>query len=91
MQFMQNVLGYSTVEAGLAILPAPVLMVLVAAPSAQVVHARGSRFTLLAGYLFVLLSFLTTLLLWRQHSPYWQVGLGYALIGLGIGLFGTLP
>src|SRR5690349_293662 len=88
-QFMQNVLGYSTFEAGFAILPAAVCMVLVAAPSARLVHARGSRFTLLAGYLFVLLSFLTMLLLWKTGNPYWQVGLGYALLGIGVGLFGT--
>jgi len=88
-QFMQDVLGYSTLDAGFAILPAAICMVLVAAPSARLVHARGSRFTLLAGYLFVLLSFLTMLLLWNEHSPYWQVGLGYALMGIGVGLFGT--
>ena len=88
-QFMQNVLGYSTFEAGFAILPAAVCMVLVAAPSARLVHAYGSRLTLLAGYLFVLLSFLTMLLLWTTGSPYWQVGLGYALMGIGVGLFGT--
>ena len=88
-QFMQNVLGYSTLDAGFAILPAAICMVLVAAPSARLVHARGSRFTLLAGYLFVLLSFFTMLLLWKEHSPYWQVGLGYALMGIGVGLFGT--
>jgi EmrB/QacA subfamily drug resistance transporter len=88
-QFLQNVLGYSTFNAGLAILPAAVFMVLVAAPSARLVHARGSRFTLLAGYVFVLLSFLTMLLLWKQDSPYWQVGLAYAFLGIGVGLFGT--
>jgi EmrB/QacA subfamily drug resistance transporter len=88
-QFMQNVLGYSTLDAGLAILPAAVFMVLVAPPSARLVHSRGSRFTLLLGYLFCLLSFLTMLLLWKQGTPYWQVGLGYALLGVGIGLFGT--
>ena len=88
-QFMQNVLGYSTFEAGFAILPAAVFMVLVAAPSARLVHAHGSRFTLLLGYLFVLLSFLAMLLLWKNGSPYWQVGLGYAFLGIGVGLAGT--
>jgi MFS family permease len=88
-QFMQNVLGYSTVEAGFAGLPAAVFLVLVAAPSARLVHAYGSRVILLAGYLFVLLSFLTMLLLWKQGSPYWQVGLAYAFLGIGVGLFGT--
>jgi hypothetical protein len=57
--------------------------------SARLVHAYGSRVTLLAGYLFVLASFLTMLLLWKQGSPYWQVGLAYALLGIGVGLFGT--
>ena len=88
-QFMQNVLGYSTLDAGFAGLPAAVFLVLVAAPSARLVHTYGSRVTLLAGYLFVLLSFLTMLLLWKQGSPYWQVGLAYAFLGIGVGLFGT--
>jgi DHA2 family multidrug resistance protein-like MFS transporter len=88
-QFMQNVLGYSTLDAGVAILPAAVFMVLVARPSARFVDTRGSRFTLLAGYLFCLLSFLTMLVLWKEGSPYWEVGLGYAFLGIGVGLFGT--
>jgi DHA2 family multidrug resistance protein-like MFS transporter len=32
---------------------------------------------------------LAMLLLWKQGSPYWQVGLAYALLGIGVGLFGT--
>ena len=88
-QFLQNVLGYSTVDAGLAIIPAALLMVLVAPRSARLVEVRGARFTLLCGYVFCLLGFLTMLLLWRENTPYWQVGLGYALIGTGVGLAGT--
>ena len=44
-QFLQNVLAYSTVDAGLAILPAAVLMVLVAPRSAKIIgaSARASR------------------------------------------------
>jgi hypothetical protein len=48
-QFLQNVLGYSTLEAGAAILPAALLMVVVAPRSAKLVEARGSRFVLLLG------------------------------------------
>ena len=88
-QFLQNVLGYSTLEAGLAILPAAFCMVLVAPRSAKLVEARGARFTLLAGYFFCLLGFLTMLLLWKEDISYWKVGLGYALIGIGVGLAGT--
>jgi hypothetical protein len=29
------------------------------------------------------------LLLWEEHSSYWQVGLGYALVGIGVGFAGT--
>ncbi|HKA05376.1 MAG TPA: MFS transporter, partial [Acidimicrobiales bacterium] len=88
-QYLQNVLGYSTLDAGAAILPGAIFMVLVAPRSAKLVEARGARFTLLSGYVFVFLGFLTMLLLWDEDSSYWQVGLGYALVGIGVGLAGT--
>ncbi|MFL5877315.1 MAG: MFS transporter [Gaiellaceae bacterium] len=88
-QFLQNVLGYSAVEAGAAILPAAAFMVLVAPRSAKLVETRGARFTLLFGYVFVLLGFLTMLLLWKEGIPYWKVALGYSLVGIGVGLAGT--
>jgi MFS transporter, DHA2 family, multidrug resistance protein len=88
-QFLQNVLGYSTVDAGLAILPAAACMVVVAPRSAKLVEARGARFTLLFGYVFVLLGFLTMLLLWKENIAYWKVALGYAFVGIGVGLAGT--
>jgi MFS transporter, DHA2 family, multidrug resistance protein len=88
-QFLQNVLGYSTLHAGLAILPAAVCMVIVAPSSAKLVETHGARFTLLFGYVFVVLGFLTMLLLWKDGIPYWKVGLGYALVGIGVGLAGT--
>jgi MFS transporter, DHA2 family, multidrug resistance protein len=88
-QFLQNVLDYSTVDSGLAILPAAALMVVVAPRSAKLVESRGARFTLLIGYVFCLLGFLTMLLLWKQGISYWKVGLGYALIGIGVGFAGT--
>jgi MFS transporter, DHA2 family, multidrug resistance protein len=88
-QFLQNVLGYSTIDAGLAILPAVVCMVIVAPRSAKLVEVRGARFTLLFGYVFVFLGFLTMLLLWKENIAYWKVGLGYAFVGIGVGLAGT--
>jgi hypothetical protein len=75
-QFLQNVLGYSTLDAGMAILPAAILMVLIAPRSAKLVVAKGARFTLLVGYVFCFLGFLTMLLLWKDGIPYWKVGLG---------------
>jgi EmrB/QacA subfamily drug resistance transporter len=88
-QFLQNVLAYSTVSAGAAILPAAICMVLVAPRSAKIVEARGARFTLLLGYLFILLAFATMLLLWNEGIPYWMVGLGYVFLGIGVGFAGT--
>jgi MFS family permease len=88
-QYLQNVLGYSPLEAGMSILPAAACMVLVAPRSAKLVEARGARTTLLAGYAFCLLGFLTMLLLWNDPSPYVWVGLGYAFVGVGVGLAGT--
>ncbi|NNU28595.1 MFS transporter [Isoptericola sediminis] len=87
--FMQNVLGYSSVAAGAAILPGAVGMVLVAPRSAALVERHGSRATMLSGYVFVLLGFLVMLLLWREGIGYWAVGLAYLLVGVGVGLSGT--
>jgi EmrB/QacA subfamily drug resistance transporter len=88
-QYLQNVLGYSTLEAGAAILPTVVFMVLVAPRSAKLVEARGARFTLLCGYVFLFLAFLTMLLLWKEGSSYWEIALAYVFIGIGVGFAGT--
>jgi DHA2 family multidrug resistance protein-like MFS transporter len=88
-QFLQNVLGYSTLDSGAAIIPAALAMVVVAPRSAKLVEARGARFTLLFGYVFVLLGFGTMFLLWDEGIPYWPVALGYIFVGIGVGLAGT--
>jgi len=88
-QFLQNVLGYSTLDAGAAILPAAFFMVLVAPRSAKLVASHGARFTLLCGYVLILLGFVTMLLLWKEGTPYWIVALGYAFVGAGVGFAGT--
>ncbi len=88
-QFMQNVLGYSTLEAGASIIPAAVVMTLIAPRSAKLVEAKGSRFVLLLGYLHCLLAFFLMLVLWTDHIPYWEVALPYMLVGAGVGFAGT--
>jgi EmrB/QacA subfamily drug resistance transporter len=88
-QYLQNVLGYSTVKAGASILPMAVMMVLVAPSSAKLTHAVGSRLTLVIGSVFILLGYLTMLLLWKESSHYGVVGLAYALVGVGVGLAQT--
>ena len=88
-QFVQNVLGYSTLEAGLAILPGAVGMIIVAPRSARLVDSHGSRFTLLLGFFFCLLAFAVMLVLWDENASYFVVGLGYLLVGMGVGFAGT--
>jgi DHA2 family multidrug resistance protein-like MFS transporter len=88
-QFVQNVLGYSTFQAGLAILPGAIGMIIVAPRSARLVESRGSRFTLLLGFGFCLLAFLVMLILWDENASYFPVGLGYLLMGVGVGFAGT--
>jgi DHA2 family multidrug resistance protein-like MFS transporter len=88
-QFLQNVLGYTTVGAGAAILPAALLMILVAPRSAKLVQEHGSRFTLLLSFASVLIAFVLMLLLWKEGIPYWLVGLAYVFLGTGVGLGGT--
>jgi len=88
-QYLQNVLGYSTLEAGAAFLPAVVFMILVAPRSAKLVESHGARFTLLCGYVFLLGAFAAMLLLWKEGSAYWEIAAAYALIGIGVGFAGT--
>ena len=88
-QYLQNVLGYSTLEAGAAFLPAVIFMVLVAPRSAKLVESRGARFTLLCGYVSLLLAFVTMLVLWKEGSSYWEIAVAYVFIGIGVGFAGT--
>ena len=79
-QYLQNVLGYSTLEAGAAILPAVVFMVLVAPRSAKLVEAHGSRATLLAGQSLILARVRRACCCsGRRTSPYWKVALPLVL------------
>jgi MFS family permease len=88
-QYLQNVLDYSSLEAGAAILPAVVVMVLVAPRSAKLVHQWGSRATLLVGQSLLGLSFVAMFLLWGESTAYWIVAIPLLLMGLGIGLAQT--
>ncbi|HET9724235.1 MAG TPA: MFS transporter [Actinomycetota bacterium] len=88
-QFLQNVLGYDTLEAGTAILPAAVFMVVFAPRSAKLVEARGARLTLLTGYALCLLGFAWMLVFWNEGISYWQVAVAYSFVGAGVGFAGT--
>lgn len=88
-QFVQNVLEYSTFQAGLAILPGAIGMIVVAPRSAELVESHGSRLTLLVGFAFCLLAFFVMFVFWDENASYFPVGLGYLLMGVGVGFAGT--
>jgi DHA2 family multidrug resistance protein-like MFS transporter len=88
-QYMQDVLGFSTVESALPALFAGACMVVVAPRSAKMVESIGSRATLLRGYVFLLIAFLIMLGFWKQDSSFWVVVISFMFIGVGIGLSGT--
>ena len=81
-QFLQNVLGYSTLDAGRrdpAGGPAD------GARGATVGQARRDRTApgspCSCGYVFCFLGFAAMLLLWKEGIPYWKVGLAYGFVG----------
>ena len=84
-QFIQNVLGLSTVLSGLSGLPSAIALVLVAPVSAVFILKYGSRFTMLVGYAFVLVGFLI-MFSWNEHTPFIFVALTYGVVGIGGGL-----
>ena len=88
-QYLQNVQGYSSLQAGASILPAVIFMVLVAPRSAKLVQQLGSRATLLIGQFVLALAFVGMFVLWGEGTPYWVVAIPLALMGIGVGLAGT--
>lgn len=88
-QYLQNVLGYSTLAAGSAALPAAAVMVLVAPQSAKLVESRGSRVTLLSGYVAIVAGLVVALTMWDEDAHYWVIALGFMFLGAGVGLAGT--
>ena len=85
-QFMQNVLDYSTFEAGIAVIPMAVFMIVFSPISGRLILSIGSRSTLLLGFAGVIPGFIVMLVAWREGTAYWVVGLAYALVGIGAGL-----
>lgn len=85
-QFLQNVLGYSTLDAGLAVIPSAIGMI-GASPVAALLMARfGSRDTMLVGFALVLTAFLIMLFGWNVQTPTALVMLAYLFIGSGAGI-----
>ncbi|WP_205863107.1 MFS transporter [Planosporangium thailandense] len=98
-QYMQLVLGYSALAAGLRTVPVALAVGLTAPVSAQVTRKLGDGRTVAAG-LFTVAAGLSVIGLLAGHESWWPVLGGGVLLGAGIGtamapasgaLMGSLP
>jgi len=81
-QYMQNVLGYEALQAGLAVAPAAVGLLVAAPLAARLVSARGTRVAMVLGCALVLAAFVI-MLFWRDDTVYLLIGAPFLLIGAG--------
>jgi EmrB/QacA subfamily drug resistance transporter len=84
-QYLQLVLGYGTLEAGVRMLPMAFTMMVAAPSSAKFVAKYGSRKVVSTGLLIVGLG----LLLLAQsdvHTPYWHLVVAIVTMAVGMGL-----
>jgi EmrB/QacA subfamily drug resistance transporter len=83
--YMQNVLGYSAVEAGAAFLPMTVLIILIAPIAGKATDRIGSRWLMTAGMTLVgvQLLYFSTL---EVDSGFWSLAPGLLVGGVGMAL-----
>ncbi len=88
--YVQNVLGYDTLESGLVLLPGGLLMGLLGPTVGRLVDRRGARFVLLPG-MFVTALALWSMTLFTDTSTIWQVLATHLALSLGLaGVFTPL-
>jgi len=84
-QFLQDVLGYTTLSAGLAILPSALGMVLFSPVAGILINRLGSRPTLLIGFALLAIGFVL-MFTWKAGVTYTPVGIAYFLLGAGVAI-----
>ncbi|MDQ3385646.1 MAG: MFS transporter [Actinomycetota bacterium] len=87
-QYLQLVLGYTALEAGLRTLPMPFTMMLVAPNSARIVERLGARRVIVTGLLLVTAG-LGSLSFLDVGTGYPQLAASLVVLALGMGL--TMP
>ncbi len=88
--YVQNVLGYDTLEAGLVLLPGGLVMGLLGPYVGRLVDQRGARFVLLPGTVVTALA-LWSMGLFTDTTSIWQVLITHIALSLGLaGVFTPL-
>jgi predicted MFS family arabinose efflux permease len=83
--YLQDVLGFSPTEAGLAFLPMALCMVAGAVASEQVARAAGAA-RLVGGAMVLMAAGIASVSLLGDDAGYWQLMPSFVLIGIGGGL-----
>jgi EmrB/QacA subfamily drug resistance transporter len=83
--YLQQVQGYSALRAGLALLPATVVMAAAAPVAGSLTGRRGPRIPLVASGVLMALGCLLLLGL-TPATPYWRLAVAFAVLGAGLGL-----
>ncbi len=86
--YMQNVLGYSAVQAGAAFLPMTVMIILLAPVAGKLSDRHGSRWLMTGGMVLlgVQLLYLSRL---GAGADFWDILPGFVIGGMGMGLVMT--
>jgi EmrB/QacA subfamily drug resistance transporter len=84
-QFLQDVHGYSALEAGAAMVPLAFGLMVGAASSVKLVARLGTTRVVVLG-LVGLAGALTVSLTWSADMPYWQLGLWFFAVAMSMGL-----
>jgi DHA2 family methylenomycin A resistance protein-like MFS transporter len=83
--YLQNVLHYSSLNAGLAFLPLTVGFVISNLISGRVINKFGIRKPIITGLVMFAVGF-TGLFIAKDNTPYWQLFLPFLIIPMGMGL-----
>jgi MFS transporter, DHA2 family, methylenomycin A resistance protein len=83
--YLQNVLHYSVMNAGLAFLPLTAGFIISNLLSGKLIGKHGIRFPILTGLTIVTIGF-TGLFITGANTPYWQLFIPFLAIPMGIGL-----
>jgi EmrB/QacA subfamily drug resistance transporter len=87
-QYLQYVTGRSALEAALALLPLPIILIPTARNAPRLAHRVGFRKVAPVGLLITAAGFFLLSRL-DLDTPYWFFALGVMVFGLGMGLAGT--